>query len=108
MARKSQYTPEQKAKIVGESNSSPLEEVAKKHGISVATLSIWRRGKKAKKKAGKRKTAKRKASKKRGGKRRVAKRAARIEGFNIESLADDLQLAAMIKGFLKQLGYVKR
>jgi transposase-like protein len=107
MARKSRYSPERKAEIVAESNEKTLGEVAKAHGISVATLSIWRRGRGKKKRASKKKTARKGADRKvpRPGKR---PRAVHVQGVNIETLADDLQLAGLVKAFIQQLGYVKR
>lgn len=41
--RKSRYTEEQMVKILREMDRTPIAEVAKKHGVSEATLYVWRK-----------------------------------------------------------------
>lgn len=41
--RTSQYTDEQMVRIIRETDRSSVAEVAKKHGVSVATLYVWKR-----------------------------------------------------------------
>lgn len=96
MARKSTFTDEQKAKIVAESNEGTLEEVATKHGISVPTLSLWRKG-----------------AKKRGAKKakrtnlgRKAKAAA--SGVDLTSVMEELAMVQKFKELLAEFGYVKK
>ena len=41
--RKSKYSDEQMVRILREADKGPIEEVAKKHGVSSQTIYVWRR-----------------------------------------------------------------
>jgi putative transposase len=41
--KKSRYSEEQMVKILSEADTAPVAEVAKKHGISDATIYAWRK-----------------------------------------------------------------
>lgn len=41
--RKSKFSEEQMVRIVREADKSPMDAVAKKHGVSVPTLYAWKR-----------------------------------------------------------------
>lgn len=41
--RKSKFSEEQMVRIIRETDRSPVEDVAKRHGISAQTIYIWKR-----------------------------------------------------------------